>query len=50
MRTSCLELRESNTAEQVDGEALLEVLLLIYIFIYILIFEAHYNPGIHHRG
>nr|XP_046187887.1 adhesion G protein-coupled receptor E5-like [Oncorhynchus gorbuscha] len=27
MRTSCLELRESNTAEQVDGEALLETLL-----------------------
>ncbi|XP_071241202.1 adhesion G protein-coupled receptor E1-like isoform X4 [Salvelinus alpinus] len=27
MRTSCLELSESNTAEQVDGEALLETLL-----------------------
>uniref|UniRef100_A0AAZ3NUT6 Uncharacterized protein n=1 Tax=Oncorhynchus tshawytscha TaxID=74940 RepID=A0AAZ3NUT6_ONCTS len=27
MRTSCLELRENNTAEQVDGEALLETLL-----------------------
>uniref|UniRef100_A0A8C8D7F9 Uncharacterized protein n=1 Tax=Oncorhynchus tshawytscha TaxID=74940 RepID=A0A8C8D7F9_ONCTS len=27
MRTSCLKLNESNTAEQVDGEALLETLL-----------------------